>query len=133
MFYHLDHVQYMISDRSPIMHTRIENGTRHSVPFNVVWRPERFLQHLKNLFRLCLLKFSTELVIHRSQHYAPYYGAIIGPLQISVPDCATHIRSWLLRCRIRYHIKDPFMLQDYPKSSIPTIEIWTCQLITVQQ
>ena len=112
MLDHLDHVQYMISDRCPFSHSSIENGTRHSVPFNVIWCIKGLLQLLKNLFGLGFLKLSTELIIHWSQHNAPHYRSIIKPLLVSVPNSSVNIWGWLFRYRIHYHIKDSFMLQD---------------------
>ena len=75
----------------------------------------------------------TELVAHDSQYDAAHRDPIIEPLLISISDCSMCIDSWLFRCRIRYHISDPFMLQDYLQLSIPATEVGSHQLIIVQQ
>ena len=85
-FDHLDHVEYMISDRSTIWHPSIVDGTRHFVSFYIIRHAEGFLQLLKDFIWLDLLELATELVIYRCQHDASNSGLIRYPLQISVPD-----------------------------------------------
>ena len=108
-----DHVQFMIGNRCTLPHSNIENGITSLVPLNVIRSTKGIPQHLKYFLLLSLFKFLVEFIIHGGLHNATNHGAVIEPLQISVLDHASGIGSRLLRCRIRYHIKDPLMLQDY--------------------
>ena len=89
------------------------------------------VQHLKHLLRLDILEPTVELIIHCHQHYAPNGGAVIEPLLISVSDCPSSIRDWLLRYRIRYYIKDPLMLKDDFQFLILAIEIRSHELVII--
>ena len=82
------------------------------MPFNIVKRAKRVVQHLKHLLWLGILEPTAELIIHCRQHYAQNGGAIIEPLLVSVSDRASSIQGWLLMCLIRYYIKNSLMLKD---------------------
>ena len=82
------------------------------MPFNVVRRAKGVIQHLKHLLWLGILEPTAELIIHCRQHYASDIGAVIEPLLVSVSDRPSSVQGWLLRCRIRYYIKDLLMLKD---------------------
>ena len=101
----------------------IKNDATSLVPLNVIRSIKGIPQHLKHFLWLSLFKFLAELVVHGGPHDATNYGAIVEPLQISISDRTSGIESRLLRCQIRNHIQDPFMLQDNLKFSIPVIEI----------
>ena len=60
---HLDHVQYMISDRTTIRHFDIVDHTRHFVSLYIVKYAKIFFQPLKDLIWLGLLKSATELIV----------------------------------------------------------------------
>ena len=102
----------MIDNRCTLPHPDIENDATSLMPLNVVRSIKGIPQHLKYFLWLSFFKLSAELVVYGDLHDTMNHGAIVEPLQISISNCSSDIRSKLLRCRIRYHIKDPLVLQD---------------------
>ena len=79
-----DHVQYMISDRCPLLYSGVKDGTTSLISLNIVGSAEGLVQYLKHVLQLSILKLTTELVIHRSPHNAMHRDVIIDLLLISI-------------------------------------------------
>ena len=92
----------------------IEHYARGFVSLRILRGAEGLIQHLNDLLWLRILELTTKFIVHGYPYHTMYSRAIIEPLQISISDRSSGIRSRLLRCQIRYHIKNPLVLQENP-------------------